>query len=81
MRKRNLEFASDTSVFALFRKLGRIPQSRTIKSPIGANAFRQHDLGMLDALFPSEVMNKAIALIGQANGAPISGRCYSAAAG
>ena len=64
MRKRDLELTADTRVLALFRKLRRIPQGRTVQSPIGGNAWpRKDDLAMLDALFSGEVMHKPVALV------------------
>jgi|GEM_PF-3791412 len=43
MRKRDLELTADTRVLALFRKLRRIPQGRTVQSPIGGNAWPRKD--------------------------------------
>lgn len=81
MRKRNLEFASDTGIFAIFGKLRRVPQDRTIKSPIGGNSLRKHDLVMLHAFFASEVMHKPISLIRETNSATVGRRRDSTPAG
>lgn len=81
MRERDFEFAGNAGILALFCKLGSVPQSRTIQSPVGSHVFRQHDLTMLDTLFPGEIMHEAIAVIGEKNRATVGGGCDSAAAG
>ena len=81
MWKRDLELAGNAGVLAIFRKLRRIPQSRTIQSPIRGNTFGKDDLAMLHALLAGEVMHEAIALVGQPNGTAISRRCDGTSAG
>ena len=81
VRQRDLEFPRDASVLAIFSLLRRIPQGRTIQSPLRIDPGRNHDLRMLDAAPPRKVMRQAIALVGQSLGGPIGRRRHGAAAG
>ena len=73
MRQRDLEFAGDPRILAIFALLGGIPQSRTIQSPFGSTPFGNDDLAMLDALPPGKIMCQSIALVRQAFAGAIGG--------